>query len=94
MATRFIAVVAVMAAALVGMASAAVYNVGEPAGSWDLQTNYGDWAASKRFHPGDQIVFRYSPQAHDVVEVSKADYDSCSTARPSPPTPPATTPSP
>ena len=82
MATRFIAVVAVMAAALVGMASAAVYNVGEPAGSWDLRTNYGDWTASKRFHPGDQIVFRYSPQAHDVVEVSKADYDSCSTARP------------
>ncbi|KAG2642073.1 mavicyanin-like [Panicum virgatum] len=82
MATRFIAVAAVMAAALVGMASAAVYNVGEPAGSWDLRTNYGDWTASKRFHPGDQIVFRYSPQAHDVVEVSKADYDSCSTARP------------
>ncbi|PAN11090.1 hypothetical protein PAHAL_2G141000 [Panicum hallii] len=82
MATRFIAAAAVMAAALVGMASAAVYNVGEPTGSWDLRTNYRDWAASKRFHPGDQIVFRYTPQAHDVVEVSKADYDSCSTARP------------
>ncbi|CAN6203885.1 unnamed protein product [Urochloa humidicola] len=82
MATKLFAVAAVMAAALFGAASAATYNVGEPGGSWDLRTNYGDWAASKRFHPGDQLVFKYSPQAHDVLEVSKADYDSCSTARP------------
>ncbi|CAL5080282.1 unnamed protein product [Urochloa decumbens] len=83
MATKLIAVAAVMAAAcLFSAASAAVYNVGEPGGSWDLRTNYGDWAASKRFHPGDQLVFKYSPQNHDVLEVSKADYDSCSTAKP------------
>ncbi|CAN6197804.1 unnamed protein product [Urochloa humidicola] len=82
MATKIFAVAALMAAALLGAASAATYNVGEPSGSWDLRTNYGDWAASKRFHPGDQLVFKYSPQAHDVLEVSKADYDSCSTASP------------
>ncbi|RCV10822.1 hypothetical protein SEVIR_2G145000v4 [Setaria viridis] len=82
MATRFVAIAAVMAAAIFGVASAATYNVGEPGGSWNLQTNYTNWAASKRFHPGDQIVFKYSPQAHDVVEVSKADYDACSNARP------------
>ncbi|EER96398.1 hypothetical protein BDA96_02G146000 [Sorghum bicolor] len=83
MATSKLALVAVMAAAvLLGMASAATYNVGEPSGSWDLRTNYGTWVSSKRFHPGDQIVFKYSPQAHDVVEVSKADYDSCSNANP------------
>ncbi|CAN6179890.1 unnamed protein product [Urochloa humidicola] len=82
MATKLVAVVAIMAAAFLGAASAATYNVGEPGGSWDLRTNYGDWAASKRFHPGDQLVFKYSPQAHDVLEVSKADYDSCSTASP------------
>ncbi|CAN6203881.1 unnamed protein product [Urochloa humidicola] len=82
MATKLIAVAAVMAVAFFGAASAAIYNVGEPGGSWDLRTNYGDWAASKRFHPGDQLVFKYSPQAHDVLEVSKADYDSCSTASP------------
>ncbi|XBI59837.1 hypothetical protein VPH35_040844 [Triticum aestivum] len=28
------------------------------------------------------IVFKYSHEAHDVLEVSKADYDSCSTAIP------------
>ncbi|TVU10642.1 hypothetical protein EJB05_44247 [Eragrostis curvula] len=77
--SRALAVAAVMAAAVFGMASAATYNVGEPSGSWDLRTNYGNWAASKRFHPGDQIVFKYSPQAHDVLEVNKAAYDSCNT---------------
>ena len=65
---------------LVGMASAATYNVGEPGGAWDLTTNYTNWVAQKRFHPGDQIVFKYSAQRHDVVEVNKAGYDSCSTS--------------
>ncbi|RCV10821.1 hypothetical protein SETIT_2G139400v2 [Setaria italica] len=78
MAAKLIAFAAVLAAAVISTALAATYNIGEPGWSWDLQTNYSDWAASKRFHPGDQIVFKYSPQAHDVVEVSKADYDSCS----------------
>uniref|UniRef100_A0A0E0EV31 Phytocyanin domain-containing protein n=1 Tax=Oryza meridionalis TaxID=40149 RepID=A0A0E0EV31_9ORYZ len=76
-----VAVVVVgMAAMLVGMASAATYNVGEPGGAWDLTTNYTSWVAQKRFHPGDQIVFKYSAQRHDVVEVNKAGYDSCSTS--------------
>lgn len=69
-----------MAAMLEGMASAATYNVGEPGGAWDLTTNYTNWVAQKRFHPGDQIVFKYSAQRHDVVEVNKAGYDSCSTS--------------
>ncbi|KAI5009656.1 hypothetical protein ZWY2020_011793 [Hordeum vulgare] len=68
--------------AVLSTASAAIYNVGEPGGAWDLSTNYDTWASSRKFQPGDQIVFKYSPQAHDVLEVSKADYDSCSTANP------------
>ncbi|KAF8675209.1 hypothetical protein HU200_047876 [Digitaria exilis] len=82
MAARLIVLAAVMAASILGTASAATYNVGEPGGSWDLSTNYANWAASKRFHPGDQLVFKYSPQAHDVLEVSKVAYDSCSTGSP------------
>ena len=27
-------------------------------------------------------VFKYSPAAHDVLEVSKADHDSCTASRP------------
>ncbi|KAK3129366.1 hypothetical protein QOZ80_6BG0478480 [Eleusine coracana subsp. coracana] len=76
---RALAVVAVMALAVFGMASAATYNVGEPGGSWDLRTNYTNWIASKRFQPGDKIVFKYSPQVHDVLEVNKAAYDTCNT---------------
>uniref|UniRef100_A0ACD5YPI6 Uncharacterized protein n=1 Tax=Avena sativa TaxID=4498 RepID=A0ACD5YPI6_AVESA len=77
-----ITLLAVAAMAVLSTASAATYDVGAPAGAWDLGINYGSWASSKKFLPGDSIVFKYSPQAHDVVEVIKADYDSCSAASP------------
>jgi hypothetical protein len=77
-----IALLAVAAMAALSAASAATYNVGEPEGAWDLRTDYGSWVSSKKFHPGDTIVFKYSSQAHDVLEVSKADYDSCSASSP------------
>ncbi|KAM0869874.1 hypothetical protein ACQ4PT_040385 [Festuca glaucescens] len=77
-----LALLAVAAMAAFSAASAATYNVGEPAGAWDLSTDYGSWVSSKKFHPGDTIVFKYSAQAHDVLEVSKADYDSCSAGSP------------
>ncbi|XP_047079403.1 uclacyanin 1-like [Lolium rigidum] len=73
---------ALAAMAILSTASAMTYNVGEPAGEWGFGINYGSWASSKQFIPGDSIVFKYSPQAHDVLEVSKADYDSCSAANP------------
>ena len=79
-ATRII-LLAVAVMVVLSTASAAIYNVGEPGGAWDLGTNYGTWASSRNFQTDDQIIFKYSPQAHDVLEVSKADYDSCSTAR-------------
>lgn len=49
------ALVAVMAAAVLGTASAATYTVGDPGGSWDRSTNYANWVSSKKFHPRDQI---------------------------------------
>ncbi|VAH53856.1 hypothetical protein VPH35_032544 [Triticum aestivum] len=82
MAARRTILLAMAAMAILSTASAAIYNVGEPGGAWDLSTNYGTWASSRNFQTNDQIVFKYSPQAHDVLEVSKADYDSCSTASP------------
>ncbi|KAM0924090.1 hypothetical protein ACQ4PT_005086 [Festuca glaucescens] len=77
-----ITLLAVAAMAVLSTASAATYNVGEPAGDWGFGINYDSWASSKQFIPGDSIVFKYSAQAHDVLEVSKADYDSCSAASP------------
>jgi plastocyanin len=73
---------AVAAMALLSAASAATYNVGEPDGAWDTGVDYDTWVSSKKFHPGDTVVFKYSPRAHDVVEVSEADYGSCSAASP------------
>ncbi|KAF0924528.1 hypothetical protein E2562_010173 [Oryza meyeriana var. granulata] len=71
-----------MASAMLGTALGATYTVGAPRGSWDLSTNYVQWVSNISFRIGDQIVFKYSPSAHDVVEVSKADYDSCSSSSP------------
>jgi hypothetical protein len=68
--------------AVLSTASAATYNVGEPAGEWGFGINYNNWASSKKFLTSDNIVFKYSPQLHNVLEVSKADYDSCSAASP------------
>jgi len=74
-----ITLLAVAAMAVLRTASAATYNVGEPAGDWGFSVDYGTWASSKKFLTGDSIVFKYSAAQHDVLEVSKADYDSCTT---------------
>ena len=81
MATRVLLVIAMIAAVL-GTALGASYTVGAPRGSWDLQTNYAQWTSNMKFRTGDQVLFRYSRAAHNVVEVSKADYDACSASSP------------
>jgi hypothetical protein len=44
--TRAVLLLAVAMAAVLGTAHGASYTVGAPAGSWDLQTNYANWASS------------------------------------------------
>ncbi|KAL5229777.1 hypothetical protein ABZP36_028553 [Zizania latifolia] len=70
------------AAAVIRTALGASYTVGAPSGSWDLQSNYIQWASNMEFSVGDHLVFNYSRVAHNVLEVSKADYDSCNISRP------------
>lgn len=41
--------------AVAATAHGASYTVGEPRGSWDLQTNYTAWASSISFRLGDQL---------------------------------------
>ncbi|KAJ6971935.1 uclacyanin-3-like [Populus alba x Populus x berolinensis] len=58
--------------------AATTYTVGDSSG-W---TNFGDyttWASGKTFAVGDSLLFKYG-SSHSVAEVSKADYDSCSTS--------------
>lgn len=72
--------VAVVTAVVMEAAAAATYTVGAPDGLWDLETDYAEWVKTKTFHPGDKITFTYSPELHDVVEVTEAGYDACSSA--------------
>ncbi|KAM0921722.1 hypothetical protein ACQ4PT_006665 [Festuca glaucescens] len=71
-----------MTLAVLGTALGASYTVGAPRGLCDTQTNYAQWASNMKFLTGDQVLFRYSRAAHNVVEVSKADYDACSASSP------------
>ncbi|PWA80041.1 cupredoxin superfamily protein [Artemisia annua] len=63
------------------LALAVDHNVGRPAGGWDQSTNLESWAKAQTFTIGDNLVFTYTG-LHDVLEVTKANYDSCSTSDP------------
>ncbi|XP_002961476.2 uclacyanin-3 [Selaginella moellendorffii] len=60
---------------LVDFACAATYIVGDSQG-WDLNVNYAAWAGKKKFRAGDVLIFTYT-QMHSVVEVSQADFATC-----------------
>ncbi|CAI0436501.1 unnamed protein product [Linum tenue] len=44
--------------------------------------NYNSWAERNRFSTGDSILFMYNPDRDSVLEVSKGDYDNCTTTSP------------
>ncbi|KAL2541539.1 Cupredoxin superfamily protein [Abeliophyllum distichum] len=71
-----------MISALFGASMAAVYQVGDSDGWNAFGTDYKKWAATKNFLVGDSIVFNYNPQFHNVVQVSKQDYDTCTSSSP------------
>ncbi|XP_058773839.1 uclacyanin 1-like [Vicia villosa] len=63
-------------AILIKLAMATNHIVGGPNGGWDTSSDLQTWASSKQFSVGDNLVFQYPPN-HNVVEVTKSDYDSC-----------------
>ncbi|KAJ0693152.1 putative Blue (type 1) copper binding protein [Helianthus annuus] len=63
------------------LALGADHAVGGTGGSWDQVTDLKTWASSETFTVGDNLVFTYTSN-HDVLEVSKDDYDSCSITNP------------
>ncbi|KAK9923122.1 hypothetical protein M0R45_031555 [Rubus argutus] len=43
---------------------------------------YVTWASGQKFVVGDVLIFNFTTSTHDVVEVPKASFDSCSSANP------------
>ncbi|KAJ6722608.1 BLUE COPPER PROTEIN [Salix koriyanagi] len=58
--------------------AATTYTVGDTNG-WTTSGDYTTWASDKTFTVGDSLLFNYG-FSHSVAEVSKSDYDSCSTS--------------
>ncbi|KAI5062260.1 hypothetical protein GOP47_0022799 [Adiantum capillus-veneris] len=54
---------------------AMTWAVGDSAGWAPIE--YDSWTKDKAFREGDILYFEYNQGAHDVVEVSKDDYDAC-----------------
>ncbi|OWM69628.1 cucumber peeling cupredoxin-like [Punica granatum] len=76
---------AVLAALLQCGIAQTVHVVGDDLG-WVIPqggaSSYDAWAASKTFVIGDTLVFNFATDHHDVLEVPKASFDSCSSANP------------
>ncbi|XP_074287511.1 mavicyanin-like [Silene latifolia] len=66
-------------AMIVRFSMAETYVVGDPKGAWDERTKMQEWVKPIKFVAGDKLVFLYS-KSHDVLEVSKSDYDACETS--------------
>ncbi|KAL2643419.1 hypothetical protein R1flu_011006 [Riccia fluitans] len=62
-------------------AAATTVNVGGASG-WTVGHNYKTWAAFNKVRPYDSLFFKYDPKVHNVLVVSKADYDACKTSSP------------
>ena len=60
-------------------ASAETFTVGDGQG-WTTGFDYTGWTSGKNFSAGDKLVFTYPSQAHTVTEVSKSDYDACTSS--------------
>ncbi|KAK1393236.1 Phytocyanin domain-containing protein [Heracleum sosnowskyi] len=57
------------------------FTVGGPTGGWDIGTNLQTWSSSQPFSVGDGLIFQYTPN-HNLLEVSKEDYDACQSSNP------------
>ncbi|KAI5066151.1 hypothetical protein GOP47_0018775 [Adiantum capillus-veneris] len=64
---------------------AAQFEVGGSSG-WTLPSignvNYSDWADSQTFVVGDTLYFNYSREYHNVMVVTKSDYQACEASSP------------
>ncbi|KFK31132.1 hypothetical protein AALP_AA6G072100 [Arabis alpina] len=71
----------ILATTLIGLAVATDHTIGGPSG-WTVSANLRTWAAAQTFSVGDNLVFSYPTAFHDVVEVTKPEFDSCQAVNP------------
>ncbi|XP_013740457.1 uclacyanin 1-like [Brassica napus] len=74
-------IISVLATTFIGLAVATDHTIGGPSG-WTVGANLKTWAAGQTFSVGDNLVFAYPSAFHDVVEVTKPEYDSCQAVKP------------
>ncbi|KAF8063912.1 hypothetical protein N665_1177s0013 [Sinapis alba] len=74
-------IISVLVTTLIGLAVATDHTIGGPSG-WTVGANLGTWAAGQTFSVGDNLVFAYPSAFHDVVEVTKPEFDSCKAVKP------------
>ncbi|BBN69086.1 early nodulin-like protein 14 [Prunus dulcis] len=79
----FFVAMAALALVMNSVGAANTYEVGDALG-WVVAPpgTYSTWASNKTFTVGDVLVFKFSTGNHDVAEVAKANYDSCSATSP------------
>ncbi|ESQ51816.1 hypothetical protein EUTSA_v10017076mg [Eutrema salsugineum] len=74
-------IISLLVTTLIGLAVATDHTVGGPSG-WTVGASLGTWAAGQTFSVGDNLVFAYPSAFHDVVEVTKPEFDSCQSVKP------------
>ncbi|KAJ4750825.1 Basic blue protein [Rhynchospora pubera] len=58
----------------IGTNDAAVFMVGDGVG-WSFSAD--SWSEGKSFRSGDELVFNYNPDIHNVVAVDASGYKNC-----------------
>ncbi|KAK1282372.1 hypothetical protein QJS10_CPB22g01105 [Acorus calamus] len=77
-------VVVVLMASAASVSAATTHDVGGSTG-WTIPSDsktYTNWATGQSFRVGDSLRFTFPTGSHNVMEVSKSDYDSCTTTAP------------
>ncbi|GMH28848.1 hypothetical protein Nepgr_030691 [Nepenthes gracilis] len=80
MASLILISLAAAASIMTPTASALIHVVGGSNG-WEIPPNatfYAEWAKPRTFGVGDKLVFPYRTGAHNVLQVSAKDFETCS----------------
>uniref|UniRef100_A0A7N0T4V5 Phytocyanin domain-containing protein n=1 Tax=Kalanchoe fedtschenkoi TaxID=63787 RepID=A0A7N0T4V5_KALFE len=76
--SKKVLIVMMFAVMLVRETQAAKKHIVGGSQGWDESSDFRSWASSQTFRIGDQLVFKYTPGLHSVVELAGSSaYDKC-----------------